>query len=315
MNHLNYAFDSKNQFWRYIVVIILAFVISNTIGSIPLGILMFVGIFKNGGLTTIPENMMDFSAYGIDPNLGLAAALFAFAVALIGFILLLKPFHNRTIQGTINGTNKIRWSRMLSGFIVWGIFMILSLVITLITDPSSLTFQLKWSSFIPLFFISLLLIPFQSAFEEVTFRGYLMQGIATNLHSKIWALVITAVLFGLLHSINPEVKEYGFFATMPSYIGIGLVFGLITLLDDGIELAIGLHTANNFFSAILITSPDSALVTPAIYTTNSVNPYVDMLTVYVFGIIAIIIFSKIYKWNWKSLTEKVIKPADEIEEI
>lgn len=310
MNHLNYAFDSKNQIWRYIVVLLLAFIISNTVGSIPIAIIMFVGVIKKGDMSARPDNMMDFSAYGVDQNIGLAAMMFAFVVALIGFILLLKPFHNRTIQGTVNGTNKIRWNRILIGFIVWGIFSVISLIVTLISDPKSLELQLKWSAFIPLFFISIILIPFQTSFEEVTFRGYLMQGIATNTKSKIWALVITSLLFGLMHSFNPEVKEYGFLATMPSYIGFGVIFGLITLLDDGVELAIGLHTANNFFASILISSPHSALVTPAIYTTDKVNPYTDMLTLYILGIIAILIFSKIYKWNWKLLLQKVEKETD-----
>ncbi|VBB45693.1 conserved membrane hypothetical protein [uncultured Paludibacter sp.] len=314
MNHLNYAFDSKNQFWRYIVVIILAFLISNTIGAIPVGILIIAGIFKSGSLDARPENIMDFSAYGIDLNVGLAAMMFAFVVGLIGFALLLKPFHNRTLTGTINGTRKIRWNRIISGFIVWGILMVLSLVLTLLIDSESLEFQLKWSTFIPLFFISLVLIPFQTSFEEITFRGYLMQGVATNTHNRIWALVVTSVLFGLLHSFNPEVKEYGFFATMPEYIGFGAILGLMTLLDDGVELPIGLHTANNFFSSILITNKHSVLVTPAIFESEKINSYVDMITLFAFGAIALFIFSKKYQWNWKTLTEKVKQPVLEVQE-
>ena len=305
MNHLNYAFDSKNQIWRYIVVLILSFAIANTIGAIPIGIIMVLGLIKSGGLQSTPENMMDFSTYGIDQNLGLAALLFSFFVAFVGFVLLLKPFHNRTLQGTINGTNKIRWKKISIGFLVWAVLMLTSLIITLITSPGELKLQFEWSSFIPLFFIALILIPFQTAYEEVTFRGYLLQGIATGTKSKIWALVITSLVFGLLHSINPEVKEYGFMATMPSYIGFGLIFGLITLLDDGVELAIGIHTANNFLSAILVSSPHSALVTPAIYSVDKIDPYADMLSLYIFGIIAIIIFSFIYKWNWKTLGKRV----------
>jgi hypothetical protein len=107
--------------------------------------------------------------------------------------------------------------------------MLISLAVTYFTSPGDLVLQFKASSFIPLFFISLVLIPFQTSFEEITFRGYLMQGIATNTHSRIWALVITSLIFGLLHSFNPEVKEYGFLATMPQYIGFGVIFGLMAL--------------------------------------------------------------------------------------
>ena len=312
MNHLVYAFDKKNEIWRYLVVFILAMIISGTIGAIPLAILVVYGLLKTGGLSAPPANIMDLSVYGIDKNLSLAALLLSFAIALVGFVMLLKAFHSRTLQGTINGTSKIRWSRIINGFILWGVFMIISLVFTLVTDPSSLVLQFKWSTFIPLFFISLILIPLQTSFEEITFRGYLMQGFATNTKSRIWALVITSLIFGLLHSFNPEVKEYGFWATMPSYIGFGVIFGLITLLDDGVELAIGLHTANNFFASILISSPHSALVTYAVFNTDKVNPYIDMLTLFIFGILAILIFSKKYKWDWSILGKKVEQPIEEI---
>lgn len=313
MNHLIYAFDNKNEIWRYIVVMLLVFFISNFIGAIPLALLIVFSLLKNGNLSNPPSNMMDFSAYGINQNVGLAALLFSFLIALLGFVLLLKAFHNRTLIGTINGTSKIRWSKITSGFLLWSIFMIISLIVTLLVSPESLQLQFKWSSFIPLFFVTLILIPFQTSFEEITFRGYLMQAFATNTKSKIWALVITSLLFGLLHSFNPEVKEYGFLATMPSYIGFGVIFGLMTLLDDGVELAIGLHTANNFFSAILVSSPHSALVTPAIFTTDKVNPYVDMITLFIFGAIALFIFSKKYKWNWQLLTKQINKPSEEID--
>lgn len=312
MKHLSYAFDSKNQVWRYIVVITLAIAIANTIGSIPLLIIIFYGAFQKGDLNSISTNKMDFSVYGVDQNIGLASVLFVFFIALIGFILLLKPFHNRTLTGTINGTNKIRWNRILDGLIFWSILVILSFVVSYFLDKELFHFQFKWSKFVPLFFISLVLIPFQTSFEEITIRGYLMQGFATKTHSRIWALILTSIIFGLLHSFNPEVKEYGFFATMPSYIGFGVIFGLITLLDDGVELAIGIHTANNFLSAIIVTNPHSALVTDAVFIVDNINPYVDMIMLFIFGIIILLFFTQKYKWNWKILTQKIEMGSVEI---
>lgn len=312
MKHLDYAFDSKNQIWRYIVVFILTFAISNTIGAIPLAILIIIGIFKSGGLSVRPENMMDFTAYGINQNVGLAALMFAFVIALGGFILLLRWFHNRTLRGTINGTHNIRWDRILFGFAVWAVMIFASLTITYFTDPNNIKFQFQLSSFIPLFFIAIILIPFQTSFEEVTMRGYLMQGIATNTSSRIWALIITSLIFGLLHSFNPEVKEYGFFAIMPQYIGFGLMFGLVTLLDDGIELALGIHAANNILSSLFMTNKSSALQTAAVFNIEKINPYVDTLLLFVFAIIVLFIFSKKYKWNWKVLSQRVeIKTGEE----
>ena len=77
--------------------------------------------------------------------------------------------------------------------------------------------------------------------------------------------MMTSVLFGLMHAFNPEVEEFGFFTMMPQYILFGLIFGIVTILDDGIEAAIGAHAANNIFLCIMVTHNSSALQTPAVY--------------------------------------------------
>ena len=114
-------------------------------------------------------------------------------------------------------------------------------------------------------------IPFQAAFEEVIFRGYLMQGFAAMYRDTDgFPLIMTSVLFGLMHAFNPEVKEFGFFTMMPQYIVFGLIFGIITILDDGIEASMGAHAANNIFLVIMVTNKSSALQTPALYEQISI---------------------------------------------
>ena len=304
MKHLEYAFDAKNQTWRYVVLLVLVFIISNTVGSVPLAIMIAIAIFKNGTIE-MPENMMDFQAYGIDQNLGFAAIMFAFIAGIIGFILLLKPLHGRNLKGIINGGSAIRWNHMFTGFFVWGIFILITLLITYIADPTNITLQFDVKSFIPLFFITLLMVPFQTSFEEVTFRGYLMQGVATKTHSRIWALITVAVVFGLMHSMNPEVKEYGFFLAMPQYIMMGLLLGIVTVLDDGIEVALGIHAANNMLTALLYTNESSAFQTPSIFRLKEMYPVSDLIQVIAFSIILILILKVKYKWNWNVLRQKV----------
>ena len=134
MKHLEYAFDGKNQIWRYIVLLALVFIISNTIGSIPLAVMIGISVVRDGA-AEMPENIMDFSAYGIDQNVGFAAIMFAFMTALIGFILLLRPMHNRNLKGIINGGAPIRWNHLFSGFVLWGAFILLSFLSTYLMVP------------------------------------------------------------------------------------------------------------------------------------------------------------------------------------
>ena len=82
-------------------------------------------------------------------------------------------------------------------------------------------------------------------------RGYLMQGIGL-MSGKRWVpLVTTSMIFGLLHFFNPEVEKLGY-GIMVYYIGTGFFLGILTLMDEGLELAIGFHAANNLFTALLV---------------------------------------------------------------
>ena len=45
---------------------------------------------------------------------------------------------------------------------------------------------------------------------------------------------------------------------MPQYIFMGFIFGLISVFDDGIECAMGAHTANNIFNGESSSTPPKA---------------------------------------------------------
>lgn len=107
--------------------------------------------------------------------------------------------------------------------------------------------------------VILIFIPFQVAFEEFIFRGYLMQGSILLFKYRWVALLLTGFAFGLLHGSNPEVDRFGFWVAMPQYILMGLLLGLVAIWDDGLELALGLHLANNVISSLVVTHDASAL--------------------------------------------------------
>jgi uncharacterized protein len=84
---------------------------------------------------------------------------------------------------------------------------------------------------------------------------------------------------------------------IPQYIAFGLIFGIITVLDDGIEAAMGAHTANNIFLCIMVTNSSSALQTPALYEQNSIHPWIEFIGLVVIGIAFILILKAIFKWE------------------
>lgn len=308
MNHLESSFTGKNSFWRYVVMFAVVFLVSNTIGALPLFLAALLKSLSNPDLIShFAAHPNDLSVLGLDSNTILVMMLFPFIAGLAAFILLVKPLNGRTLKTTINGTSFIRWNHFFISAFIWLILSFAYLFLYLRAEPENFSINNKTISLIALSFISLLFIPFQAAFEEILFRGYLMQGFAAMVRNRWFPLILTSLLFGLMHALNPEVKEYGFFTMMPQYFVFGLVFGIITILDDGIEAAMGAHAANNVFLCIMVTNPSSALQTQALYIQQNVYPWTEFAGLAISGVIFIFILSKIFRWKGLSLIfEKIV---------
>jgi uncharacterized protein len=159
-------------------------------------------------------------------------------------------------------------------------------------------------------------VPLQTSFEEYFFRGYLMQGIGSLAKNKWVPLIITSSVFGLLHIANPEIEKLGYILLV-YYIGTGLFLGIITLMDDGIELALGFHLANNLFTALLVTADWTAFQTHSVLKDISEPEkagFFDVfLPVFIIFPIVLFVFAKKYKWtSWKEkLFGRVEKPVED----
>jgi membrane protease YdiL (CAAX protease family) len=306
MTHLERALDNQNQWWKYLLIIVSAFIGGQIIGSIPLFAVIAYNATAGGNAPAIASgNLADLSRYGISPNLGLFLMILPFISSLIAMALLLKPLHKRSLRETINGTKSIRWGRVLFAAAVWGALLVIYLAIAYGMNPGNFQFSFNISSFIPLALISILFIPFQAGFEEILFRGYLAQGVAAWTRNRWFAIIIPGVLFALMHVANPEVKEFGFWLAMPQYLLLGLVLGLISTLDDGIETAIGAHTVNNIFASIFVTSKSSALQTPALFKQLQIDPVQENWIMMIICVIFVAVLGYKYKWRFSTLNKRV----------
>ena len=124
-----------------------------------------------------------------------------------------------------------------------------------------------------------------------------MQGLGVLAKNRWIPLLVTSLIFGGLHFANPEVEKLGSFLLV-YYIGTGLFLGIITLMDEGMELALGFHAANNIAAALLVTTDWSVFQTHALLLDIS-EP--DLLPVYaalgVFYPLMLFIYAKKYGWN------------------
>ena len=307
MKHLERALQGKNGIGRYILMAIIVMVVAQ-IAAFPLFLILLPSILSNGGnIGDLPAALQNPSDWGISSNLLLLVMMVTFVIMYFLFALLVKPLHGRTVRETINGRRKIRWDRIRMGIIVWGIIILADTAISLLlSSPTEYEFRFNVAALIPLLLIVLIILPFQTSIEELLFRGYLAQGVARWTKSRWWALIIPSVLFALMHIANPEVKEYGFWLSMPQYLIMGLMLGLISILDDGIELALGIHFINNGLTALLVTHKASALQTDALFLYHEMDPVASLISISIAGVLLVLILQRIYKWDFGIMNRKVL---------
>lgn len=311
------AFKGLHEWWRYLLGLLIV-VVAVTIGQIPLTVAVFIKAFRNGDSIIGMEQTEMLSL--LEPNLNLFLMLLSFAVGLLGLLLAVKYLHKQTITSLTTSRKKIDWKRFWLIFLVWGIISSSMVLVDYFTSPANYVLNFKLVPFLILCVIAIIFVPLQTSFEEYLFRGYLMQGIGVIVKNKWVPLIITSLVFGLLHIANPEVDKLGH-VIMVYYIGTGLFLGILTLMDEGMELALGFHAANNLFTALLVTADWTAFQTHSVLKDMSDPTEMALGEIFfpVFIVFPILLFilSKVYKWtNWKEkLLGTVEEPANENHEI
>ncbi|MCC8173058.1 MAG: CPBP family intramembrane metalloprotease [Odoribacter sp.] len=295
---LEKAFTGNNKWYLYVITTIIVFVAAQ-IAGIPLALYM---IFVN------PEAAMQGSITLPATNLGLALALISFVGAFFMLFICVKYIHKKKPLDIVTGRNSFDWKRFFFSAGVWAILTVAVIGITIMVgDTSDIVFQFEPGKFIILCLIAFALLPFQTAWEELMFRGYYMQGFYLLFRSKWGTLILTSLIFGLMHASNPEIKEFGFWVAMPQYILMGFIMGYIALKDDGLEMAIGMHAANNIMAAITFTSDSSVLQTHAlIKDLNPTMSHWDTVGLLASGIIFIAICNMKFHFMSKNSNHKNI---------
>ena len=306
--------SSENRFWKYIVGSIII-VLASTIGQIPLLLAVIAKSFGKG--KGIPEDQNDIMKV-LDSNSTLFLILISFVFAIIGVFAVNKFLHHQSLLTIVSSRKKVDWNRIFVSFLLWTAITILSTLAMYYSSPEHFVVQFQPIPFLILVVIAVLMIPIQTTCEELVFRGYLMQGFANLSMNKWFPLVMTSLIFGTMHIFNPEVSKVGYIILV-YYIGTGLFLGIITLMDEGMELAIGFHAANNLIGALLVTTDWTVFQTNSILKDLS-EPSAGfdiILPVVIIYPILLIIFSKKYHWyDWKEkLTGKInSQQTKEIEE-
>jgi membrane protease YdiL (CAAX protease family) len=297
----------KNDWWRYILGIMFVF-LSYIIGQfIMYGIVILNSPSYAAGITMLQsfEETMNFEVLGMPKNVVFILLISWFVFATVGLYIVVRNLHGKEFIKMITPNSKINFSKILFGFVLWMIISITLESVNYITDPDNYTFRWDINSFLPLVVISFVFLPVQTSFEEFFFRGYILQGVYWFSKNKWLPILISSIFFGLVHGTNPEVAKYGFWTMQVYYILAGLFLALITIMDDSLELALGVHAATNIFGATLFTYEGSVLQTDSLFITHDIDPILMTFAFFVGALLFMMICHYKYKWpKWNYIFSK-----------
>lgn len=269
------ARNGKNALWRYLLTILLVVVFA--FGATFIVLIPFLLI----------EGTSDLNQFS--PISFLIVSMSTFPAALVGLVLGVMLLHKRPFKSLITPYRKIAWGKLLLSGAVWFVLAAVSDLVLAQLQPGNYRWTFDPVRSLPFFALALVLVPIQTSTEELFFRGYLAQAVGLIAPGVILPVVVPSILFGLLHLSNPEVASFGLELMLPFYIGFGLLLGAITLYSHGLELALGLHAANNLYAATVVTFPSSAIPSPALFTVEEYDPQAALIVFVLQAVIYLLI--------------------------
>lgn len=154
------------------------------------------------------------------------------------------------------------------------IFFILLLTgdVTLLSSIWKPTFSWYTLAFLILF----ILVGF---FEEMFFRGYVMKTMAERGNKKWVIYIVSALVFGLVHTMNPNVSFFG----IVNVALVGLLFAYMFDITKSLLLPIGYHITWNFFQGNVFGFAVSGISPHGLYAIN-ISDKNELLTGGSFGL-------------------------------
>ena len=173
---------------------------------------------------------------GFDKGLtGLFSSMVAAVVALLSYRFLFRWYEKRSIEeiGDLNlGKN------LLIGFSLGFVLMSSTILVMFFNSSYKILAMNPIASLLP----ALAMAISSSVLEEILFRGVLFRIVEERLGSYI-SLLISALVFGLLHLMNPNSS---LMMGLGLAIQAGLLLGVLYMYSRNLWLPIAVHFAWNF---------------------------------------------------------------------
>lgn len=298
-SYLELARGENNQFWRYVLTIFAIIWVTLIVGLLLTLVVILI------------EGSSDLATYSSLTMLLLA--MLPFPAALLALWGCLRWLHKRVLKSLLRPGGSFSWEKLWVSAGVWFVLAVVSDLVLWLINPANYKWTFDLKSFLPFLLLAVVLVPIQTSTEELIFRGYLTQWMG-RYSRKLWLpWIAPSLVFMMLHGLNPEVGAYGALLTMPLYLGIGLLLSWITLKSGGLEMALGLHAVNNLYASLLVTFPNTALPSPALFSIQTYDPILALIQQ---GVVMAIYLGIFYLWKkpWLAVGEsdRVITEQTEV---
>lgn len=295
-DYLEAADQGKNNFWIYLIVLVFTIIATLVVQAVLLGIAF------------IFEGNLDIFSYA--PLTLLWVTMLPFGAVLIVLFLGIYFLHKRSLWSVLSPRKKFRWVVFLISGGLWFLLSAGGDLVLSVLQPGNYQFTVDLQAVLLYFLAGVGLIAVQISAEEFLFRGYLMQAFGRIWGNLFFVVVSQALLFGLLHGANTEVSEYGLLTTMPFYIGIGVLLGVLTIKTNGLEAALGVHFFNNLYATSVVTFQGTSLPSPALFLIQEYDPIASLIVFFVI----LITFSFLFWGIMRNTKQPVIKIENKINE-
>ena len=292
MRYIDQGKKGDNRVLRYVLTLSLIFVVY-IFGSF--GLFVDYNLNVDGGGAS-GQVMSQFTSV-LGENRVLVWLMLPFLLVFGVFLFAIKYIHKRTIKSIFTARDSFDWRRVFISFAL--IVFVLSVTTFFeIFYSNAYVWNFDLSKFSVLVVIALLMIPIQTTIEELIFRGYLMQGLKMKMGSSKHAVILSGIMFGLMHVGNPEIEAIGSHVLI-YYVVSGVFLGALALYDNGLELSIGYHAANNIFAALMVSNDWQGFQTNALYINTSPPGlgWMELLISLLFFPVLFLIYKKIFKWT------------------
>ncbi|MGZ3304779.1 MAG: CPBP family intramembrane glutamic endopeptidase [Asticcacaulis sp.] len=230
-----FADKGRHTWWRYLVGIILAFLIQIVITVAAMVPFLASGMkpaFLQSAISNPAQPVPFFTAVGVE-----------FAALLTGFALAGLWLHKKPPSDYLG---RWRWSLFTLGVLIWLAVMALNLAVDYALAPKGFSLGSRLPDAATIAAVGLGL-GVQTFAEEFIFRGYFTQGLLKWLKRPWLTAVISGAIFGACHIPNGSFQ-----ALSATLLGVALAW--IAIRTGSLAFGYGLHLVNNVFGALVVVS-------------------------------------------------------------